>query len=326
MVNEQRQCVRKDTTEKVSIVIPAFNRRNELRKCLESIYEQDYQNFEIVIIDNGSTDGTREMMLRQFPGVRLISNGRNLYACKTRNFGVARCVGSYVWFLDSDVVIGKDDCLSTMMKLIKSDETIGGIGGTVYVFDDQSTRMALPQHLHFHLFEDWDREDFQLVECDFLPSSNLLMRKDLLLKVGGFTEIYDYLLEDNDLGFKITNVGLKNVTDRRTIALHPIKSDSIQFRKSYNFYRNVFLCVLLNFHWTQWPSVLADRFSAGHRASTRNKETVPIVKNRNFAQGLIVFSGMLLGLVSLISLTVPIMKIMWGSKDYISKYKSGEVS
>ncbi len=318
--------MRENTTEKVSIVIPAFNRRYELEKCLESIYRQDYRNFEILIIDNGSSDGTKEMVWRKFPGVRLISNRRNLYACKTRNSGVARSVGSYVWFLDSDVVIGKDDCLSTMVRLIKSDETIGGIGGTVYVFDDKSTRIALPQHNHFDMFDNWDREDFQLVECDFLPSSNLLMKKDFLLKIGGFTEIYDYLLEDNDLGFKITKFGLKNVTDRRTIAFHPIKSDSIEFRKSYNFYRNVFLCVLLNFPCTKWPRVLADRFSSSHRASTRNNETIPIVRNRNFAQSLIAFSGMFTGLVSLIFLALPIMKIMWGSKDYISKYKSVEVS
>jgi len=314
--------VRKDTTEKVSIVIPAFNRKNELRKCLESIYKQDYQNFEILIIDNGSTDGTREMILRQFPDVRLFSNKRNLYACKTRNFGVARCVGAYIWFLDSDVVIVKDDCLSTMIDLIKSHQTIGSIGGTVYVFDDKSTRIALPQHNHFNMFEDWDREEYQLVECDFLPSSNLLMKRDLLLEVGGFTEIYDYLLEDNDLGFKIKKFGLRNVTDRRTIALHPFKSGSVKLRRSYNFYRNVFLYVLLNFHYTKWPRVVSERVYSGHRVSMSSKETVPTVENRSLAESLIVFSGMLLGLVSVIFLTLPIVKIMWGDKDYISKYNS----
>jgi glycosyltransferase involved in cell wall biosynthesis len=88
--------MRRDTIEKVSIIIPTFNGKDELRKCLESIHTQDYQNFEILIIDNGSTDGTREMILSQYPDVRLFSNRRNLYACKIRNFGVAQCVGSYI--------------------------------------------------------------------------------------------------------------------------------------------------------------------------------------------------------------------------------------
>jgi len=317
--------VRKSTTENVSIIIPAFNRKNELRQCLESIYRQDYQNFEILIIDNGSTDGTREMILRHYPDVRLFSNRKNLYACKTRNLGIARCVGSYIWFLDSDVVVMKDDCLSTMMKLIKSDETIGGIGGTVYVFDDQSTRIVVPQNNHFEIFEDWDREDFQLVECDFLPSSNVLMKRDLLLEVGGFTEIYDYLLEDNDLGFKISKFGLRNVADRRTVALHPFRAGSVKFRRSYNFYRNVFLYVLLNFHYTRWRRVVSDRLHSGHRFSQSNKDTVSIIENQRLAQRLIVFSGMLLGLVNIIFLTIPIMKTMFGGKDYITKYDSVRV-
>jgi GT2 family glycosyltransferase len=207
-----------------------------------------------------------------------------------------------------------------MMKLIRSDGTIGGIGGTVYVFDDQSTRFVVPQNNHFEMFDDWDREDFQLVECDFLPSSNLLMKRDLFLKVGGFTEIYDYLLEDNDLGFKITKFGLRNVADRRTIVLHPFKSGSVKFRRSYNFYRNVFLYVLLNFHYTKWPRVVWERLHSG--VSMSNKETAPITENRSLTQGLIVFSGMLLGFVNIIFLTIPIMKIIFGGKDYITKYHS----
>jgi len=311
---------RENAAEKVSIIIPAVNRKNELRKCLESIYRQDYQNFEILIIDNGSTDGTREMILKEYPGVRLFPNRKNLYACKTRNLGVARCVGSHVWFLDSDVVVAKDDCLSTMMRLIKSDETIGGIGGTVYVFEDRSTRFGLSQDNHFKMVVDWDREMFQTVECDFLASSNLLMRRDLLLKVGGFTEIYGYLLEDNDLGFKIKKCGLRNIADRRTIALHPFKSGPVKLRRSYNFYRNVFLCVLLNFHYTKWPRVVLDRFHSGHRVSESNKETGPMIENRSLAQNLIVLSGVLLGFVNVILSAIPIMGIIFGGKDYITKY------
>ena len=166
----------------------------------------------------------------------------------------------------------------------------------------------------------WDQEMFQTVECDFLASSNLLMRKDLLLKVGGFTEIYGYLLEDNDLGFKITKSGLRNIADRRTIALHPFKSGPVKLRRSYNFYRNVFLCVLLNFHYTQWPRVMLDRVHSGHRVSTSNKQTGPMIEDRSLSQSLTAFSGMVLGFLDIIFLAIPIMKIIWGDKDYITKY------
>lgn len=319
-VNEQRLYVRKESTEKVSIVIPAFNRKNELRQCLESIYKQDYQNFEILIIDNGSTDGTREMILREYPKVRLFYYGRNLYACRARNLGIAKCIGSYVWFLDSDVVIVNENCLTALMKLIKSDETIGGIGGTVYVFDDKSTRIALPQHNQFNMFDDWDREEFQMVECDFLPSSNLLMKRDILLKIGGFTEIYRYLMEDFDLGLKVTKLGLKNVADRRTVALHPFKTSTVDFRKSYNFYRNIFLYFLLNFHQTKWFETLVDRFRGSNGIPGRNPDKISKIKIQGPAQFLNKFSGMLFGLINVFFLSIPVIKILFGSKDYITKY------
>jgi GT2 family glycosyltransferase len=222
--------------------------------------------------------------------------------------------------LDSDAVAVKDGCLSTMMKLIKYDETIVGIGGTVYVFGDQSTRIVLPQHNRFNMFNDWDQEHFQLVECDFLPSSNLLIKKSLLLNVGGFTEIYDYLLEDKDLGLKIVKFGLKNVADRRTVVFHPFKSNQLNLRKSYNFHRNVFLYVSLNLNCL--PRIVADRLHSRHRVPGGNKGAVSFVGSRRFAETLVAVSEMLLGAVGLILLTFPLMKIMLDNKDYISKYNS----
>ncbi len=309
-----------DAGGKVSIIIPTFNRKNELRNCLESVYRQGYRNFEILIIDNGSTDGTREMILGEYPEVRLFYYGKNLYACRARNLGIAKCVGSYVWFLDSDVVIANEKCLSSMINLIKSDETIGGIGGTVYVFDDKPSRIGLPRDNRFTLMDDWDQESFELIECDFLPSSNLLMKRDVLLKIGGFTEIYGYLLEDNDLGLKIAKFGLKNIADRRTVALHPFKSGSVNLRKSYNFYRNIFLYVLLNFRPAKWPGVAVDRLHSGYRVRRSDPETHSVIQDHRFAQSLIAFSGMLLGLVSIVFLTIPILKIILSRKDYITKY------
>jgi GT2 family glycosyltransferase len=209
-----------------------------------------------------------------------------------------------------------------MMELIRSDETIGGIGGTVYTFKDKSTRIALPQLNHFNMVEDWDRERFQLVECDFLPSSNLLMKKDVLLKVGGFTEIYDYLLEDNDFGSKVMKFGLRNVADRRTVAFHPFKSGPVSMKRSYNFYRNVFLYVLLNFHFTRWPRIAADRVHSGHRVSRSDKETAPAVKNQGLTQKLNVFVGMFFGLADVIFLSIPVMGLLLGNGNYITKYRT----
>jgi len=316
------QMMEEDVFEKVSIVIPTLNRKEELRKCLHSVYRQDYPHLEVVVIDNGSKDGTQEMIGSEFPGVRFFRFERNIDACKARNFGVAKSSGAYVWFLDSDSVIHRDDCLSTMLSLIRLDDNVGSIGGTAYVFEDGSTKIVLPQRNSFDLFSDWDQESFQRVGCDFLPSSNLLMKKEILLKIGGFVELYGYLLEDNDLGIRIVKRGLKNITDRRTIAFHPYKPPPNNFRKAYLFYRNSFLYVFLNYQWTDWASIIADRLQRNwDRSKNRsgNKNELP---PQRLADRLKIRLGFLSGLiVAFLFLFIPVCFWMkCRSTDYVAQY------
>jgi hypothetical protein len=185
-----------------------------------------------------------------------------------------------------------------MLSLARLDDRIGSIGGTAYFFGDGSTKIVLPRRNRFDMFSDWDRESFQLVECDFLPSSNLLMKKEVLLNIGGFVEVYGYLLEDNDLGIRIVKHGLKNITDRRTVAFHPYKPPLNNFKKAYLFYRNCFLYVFLNYQLKDWASVIAgglqrnwDRSEnrSGHRNELQPQRLADRLKiGLGFASGLIV--------------------------------------
>jgi len=310
--------------EKVSIIIATHNRKNELIECLNSLKKQTYPNYEIVIIDNNSTDGTRELILNEYPETRLFCNKNNLSLCKPRNFGVAKSLGSYLWFLDSDSTIVNNNCLSVIMKLMKSDETIGSIGGTVYLFDDQSTKIVLPQDNRFNIFDDWDREYFQLIECDYLPGSNLLMKKEVLLKIGGFTEIYDIYWEDRELGLKIIKLGLRNITDRRTIVLHPFKFGSSNLKKAYLFYRNAFLYVFFNLGYNKGYELLVGKLQQRDPAFKGKIENTVVVKNHRLADKLILLCGFLLGFAGIVCLFLPIIKIKWGTRDYIRKYVSNE--
>jgi GT2 family glycosyltransferase len=308
--------------EKVSVVIPTHNRRNELKECLNSLYRQDYPNFEVLVIDNGSTDGTKEMILHQYPDVRYFRFKKNFYACKTRNFGVAQSLGSFVWFLDSDSIIHRDDCLSRMLELMKSDKKIGSIGGTIYSFENKSTKIVLPRDNKFDVFDDWDQESFQLDECDFLPSSNLLMRKEVLLRVGGFVEIYRYLLEDNDIGIRIKKQGLKNITDRRTVALHPFRSPQKDLRKSYLFYRNIFLYVFLNYRWENWVGIITEQLRKKLDGSRDRSQYGTTGEPKRLSERLKVYIGFLSGFVSVvIFMFIPVsLWIRSGKFNYITQY------
>src|SRR5690554_4386435 len=88
----------------VSIVIPCYNSENYVSECLESVLSQDYANIEVVVVDDGSTDSSLEILSR-YPGIRVLSQA-NAGACVARNrgFGISR--GKYVKFLE----IGTASC------------------------------------------------------------------------------------------------------------------------------------------------------------------------------------------------------------------------
>jgi len=311
--------------EKVSIVIPTFNRKDELRGCLNSIYRQDYPNFEVLVIENGSTDGTKEMILEEYPDVKLFSSGRNLYISKARNFGIAKSVGEYVWFLDSDSVISNNHCMSKMVELMKADSIIGGIGGVVYQYRDGSTRMAIPKKCMFDMIEDWDREDLELVECDYLITANLLTKKAIVLKCGGFSEILGLFSEDVDLGIKIGKCGFKNITDRRTNVLHPFKLPPVNLRRSYLFYRNSFLSIFLNYNYKEWLKILS-QYRVGHFVVKRQLRGMLSHEDQRTLGSIVKVFGFILGFLgSLTFFTRPIyLKAKYGRINFMDKYMRPE--
>ena len=110
----------------VSVVIITWNRKDDVLEGVQSIYEQNYQNVEIVVVDNGSTDGTADALAQGFPGVKIVGLDRNTGVSEGRNLGVAAAKGDIIFFLDSDASLG-NDTLSDIVHKFQHDPTIGVI-------------------------------------------------------------------------------------------------------------------------------------------------------------------------------------------------------
>src|SRR5688572_20404311 len=97
----------------VSVIIPSCNRRDQLERCLKSLSVQTHPDFEVIVVDDGSTDDTAAMvgqMARDRPAMRLqcLRNERNIGANPSRNRGIAASSGRFVAFLDSDCIAAPD--------------------------------------------------------------------------------------------------------------------------------------------------------------------------------------------------------------------------
>ena len=112
----------------VSIVVPTINRKDSLRRCLKSLYKLDYpaSQFEIIVVDNGSTDGTTEMIHKEFPRVKLIIEKRK-NSCYARNAGWKKASNQIVAFTDDDCIV--DPCWLRVLVSGFTSAEIVGVGG-----------------------------------------------------------------------------------------------------------------------------------------------------------------------------------------------------
>jgi GT2 family glycosyltransferase/tetratricopeptide (TPR) repeat protein len=114
------------TEKMVSIIILGFNQVEYTRKCIESIRRHTRQKYELILIDNGSKDGT-ESFFRSIPGAKVVRNAENLGVAKGWNQGMRLAAGEYLLILNNDIIVGPD-WLENMVRLAECDSSIGLVG------------------------------------------------------------------------------------------------------------------------------------------------------------------------------------------------------
>ena len=117
-----------------SVIIPSYNGAHLLPTCLRSLRSQRYPTIEAVVVDNGSTDGTRELIQRDFPEVRVISLGTNHYFSGAVNAGIRQTAGDAVALLNNDTE-AEADWLSELCRALESSREAGMAASKMLLFD-----------------------------------------------------------------------------------------------------------------------------------------------------------------------------------------------
>jgi GT2 family glycosyltransferase len=207
----------------LSIIIVNYNTRELLRKCLRSVFasKTDFA-FEVWVSDNGSADGSLEMIKREFPGVKLLENGSNLGFSKGNNVALKQASGRYLLLLNSDTEIAAE-ALDLSVKYLDSHPDVGIMGGKVVLPDgslDRACRRRFPNPTNSFLrlfglkkFSDYNIEGpvDKESEVDAVMGAYLAIRKTVMDKVGLLDEEYFMYGEDLDWCWRVKKTGYKIV-------------------------------------------------------------------------------------------------------------------
>jgi glycosyltransferase involved in cell wall biosynthesis/Tfp pilus assembly protein PilF len=210
-----------------SIIIPVFNNFSLTRQCLESISENTDAPHEIIVVDNGSSDGTRDYLLRLEAegGVRVISNRTNLGFARASNQGAQAARGDYLVFLNNDTIV-QPGWLQELVACARKDDKIGAVGAKLLYADDSVQHAGVvfnEKKLVHHIYKYFNRDhpavnkerEFQAV-----TAACMLIQKDLFFRIGAFVENYRNGLEDVDLCFTLREQGYKIVYNPRAVVYH----------------------------------------------------------------------------------------------------------
>ena len=181
---------------KVSVVIPTCDRIETLPRSLDSVINQTFSDWELIVVDDGSTDGTDEMILRDYPAVRL-HRQENTGVSAARNAGVALTSGEWIAFLDSDDA-WLPEKLERQLSVLANEPELR-LSHTNEIWIRNGKRVNQPKE---YAKSGGDIYRRCLPLCCICPSS-VLLRRDLFDEIGGFDEILP-VCEDYDLWLRIT--------------------------------------------------------------------------------------------------------------------------
>ena len=195
----------------VSVVVVTWNRANDLLRCIASLDAVQAPDLEVLVVDNGSRDGTVDLVRDAWPSVRLLVAPDNRGTSDTRNAAALLARGEFLWFLDSDTVLADPRLPERLVKAFRDDPGLGGIGGEAVLGDGDEIAgtkylRLLPNGLTEGAVLDATHGKVD-VEC--LATCNLIVPRKVFEEVGGFDRLFFFHLEDLDLTWRIRSKGYR---------------------------------------------------------------------------------------------------------------------
>lgn len=211
----------------VTVVVLNYNGLEHLEPCFHSLMALDYpaQRLELLLVDNGSSDGSVAFMKKRFPAVRLIRNERNLGFAGGNNVGVRAAQGELVAFLNNDMRV-EPHWLRELVAPFKAGTDVAAVGGKILSWDGKRIDFAAAAMNIFgygYQLGAGQRADDDSAEVRpmlFVCGGNMAVRRQAYLDAGGFDDDYFAYYEDADLGWRLWVLGQQVLFTPKAIAYH----------------------------------------------------------------------------------------------------------
>ena len=204
----------------LSIVLVCWNNKAYLDPCLRSLYESGMRNsFDVIVVDNGSTDGSQQMLAEKYPEVRIIQNDSNVGLGKASNQGINATDGRYVLLLNNDTIVNGPS-FDEMVDFLDQNPKVGAVGGKILnedgtvqsCYNDFSTlreEFLIATRLGEMIYPGYPAvvDDDETRSVDWLSSACLMVRRTTLDQIGLLDEGYFIYGDEADLQYRIKKAG-----------------------------------------------------------------------------------------------------------------------
>jgi GT2 family glycosyltransferase len=239
----------------VSIIVVNYNGMAHLQECLNALSAQHYPAFEVLVVDNGSTDGSPAYIAANYPEVRYITSGSNLGYSGAVNLALNYASGTYIAVLNMDAMV-EPDWLGPLVAFLEMHSEVGAVTPKIVLYHQPDRINALGQNVHVtalgfnRAFNRPDQPDATApIKVSGLHGAAFVLRKSLLEQMGGMNEACFLYHEDVDLSWMVQLMGYDIYCLPTAVVRHKytLKMDP---QKLYFLERNRLTMLLSNVRWT----------------------------------------------------------------------------
>ena len=219
---------------RVSVIIPYYKRGEIFERGLDTVLSQDYENKEIIVVDNHSEDDVKKRILARHGGIKLIELSKNGGACVARNAGVRAASGDIVVILDDDAGFLSALELSKLVKIFNNQPDVHVVA--FQVCEPDTGELCLRDWCHPRYWKEFAQTEF---ETDHFGEGASAFRREVFEKTGGYYEKLFYGAEGLDMELRVMDQGFKIIYTPEVRIWHQVSGNArTNHRQFYYFTRN----------------------------------------------------------------------------------------